>query len=151
VIWLLRHAQAADGSPDSERPLTEHGEEHARDAGAALAAMGVSLDSCVSSPKVRAADTARIVCEQIGGVEVILDERLAGGPFDPNELADEFGEQLLLVGHDPDFSLAVHKTTGAQVRMKKAGLAGISNGELIVLLRPAELSAIAAAAPAASE
>lgn len=151
VIWLLRHAEAADGSPDSERPLTERGEEQARDAAAALAAMGVSVDACVSSPKVRAADTARIVCEQLDGTELHLDERLAGGPFDPNELVADFGEDVLLVGHDPDFSLAVHRMTGAQVRMKKCGLAVVSKGELILLLRPAELGAIAAAAPAASE
>jgi hypothetical protein len=40
--------------------------------------------------------------------------------------------------------MAVHAATGAQVRMKKGGLAGIEKGELIVLLRPAELEAIAA-------
>jgi phosphohistidine phosphatase len=151
VIWLLRHAQAADGSPDAERPLTAKGEAQSRDAGAALATMGIKLDACVSSPKVRAADTARLVCEQLDGVEVHLDERLAGGPFDPHELADEFGEEVLLVGHDPDFSAAVHSATGAQVRLKKSGLAAISKGELVVLLRPSELSTIAAAAPARSD
>jgi phosphohistidine phosphatase len=148
VIWLLRHGQAADGSPDSERPLTDKGEHQSRDAGAALAAMGVKLDACVSSPKVRAADTARLVCEQFDGAEVQLDDALAGGPFDPYELAGQYGEEVLLVGHDPDFSAAVHNATGAQVRMKKGGLAGISKGELVLLMRPAELNAIAAAAPA---
>jgi phosphohistidine phosphatase len=151
VIWLLRHAHANDGSPDAERRLSERGEKQARDAGAALAALGVKLDACVSSPKVRAADSARLVCEQLGGVEVQLDDRLAGGPFDPGEVARDYGEDVLLVGHDPDFSAAVHRTTGAQVRMKKCGLAAIAKGELVLLLRPAELSAIAAAAPARSE
>src|SRR5262245_55139459 len=60
VIFLLRHADAAAGSPDAERPLSERGEEQARDAGGALAALGVQLDACVSSPMVRAADTARL-------------------------------------------------------------------------------------------
>jgi len=151
VIWLLRHGQAADGSPDAERPLTEKGKAQSRDAGLALAALGVKLDACISSPKVRAAQTARVACEQIGGVEVQVDERLAGGPFDPEELAAEYGEDVLLVGHDPDFSAAVHSATGAQVRMKKGGLAGFAKGELAVLMRPSELSAIAAAAPARSE
>jgi phosphohistidine phosphatase len=151
VIWLLRHAEAADGSPDTERPLTERGEEQARDAGAALAAMGLTLDACVSSPKLRAADTARIVCDPLGGLEVQLDDRLSGGPFDPYELAEEYGEEVLLVGHDPDFSAAVHRATGAQVRMKKCGLAAIAKGELVLLMRPSELSAIAAAEPARSE
>ena len=49
----------------------------------------------------------------------------------------------MLVGHDPDFSMAVHTLTGAQVRMKKGGLAAIDNGKLIVLLRPRELEQIA--------
>jgi phosphohistidine phosphatase len=148
VIWLLRHAQAADGSPDAERPLTDKGEEHAREAGSALAELGVSFDACVSSPKVRAADTARLVCEQLGGLEVQLDDRIAGGPFDPYELGEDYGEEVLLVGHDPDFSAAVHKATGAQVRLKKCGLAVVSKGELVMLLRPSELSAIAATARA---
>jgi len=151
VIWLLRHAQAADGSPDADRPLTEKGEAQARNAGAALAAMGVKLEACISSPKIRAADTARIVCEQLSGVDVQLDDRLGGGPFEPGDVAGEFGEEVLLVGHDPDFSAAVHRTTGAQVRMKKGGLAAVAKGELVLLLRPSELSAIAAAAPAASK
>ncbi|HKF79996.1 MAG TPA: phosphoglycerate mutase family protein [Thermoleophilaceae bacterium] len=151
MIWLLRHAEAEDGSPDAERPLTRQGEAQSRDTGAALASMGVSFDACASSPKLRAADTARIVCEQLDGLEVQLDERLGGGPFDPRALAAELGEEVLLVGHDPDFSLAVHRMTGAQVRMQKCGLAAVAKGELILLLRPSELSAIAAAVPARSE
>jgi hypothetical protein len=50
---------------------------------------------------------------------------------------------VLLVGHDPDFSMAVHALTGAQVRLKKGGLAAIDTGELIALMRPSELEAIA--------
>ncbi len=75
----------------------------------------------------------------------------SGGPFDPYEVAADYGEEVLLVGHDPDFSAAVHSATGAQVRMKKGGLAALWKGELILLMRPAELSAIGAAAPARSE
>jgi phosphohistidine phosphatase len=142
MIWLLRHGDAAEGSPDAERPLTERGEEESRVAGAALAALGVRLDACVTSPKVRALDTARIACDQLDGVDPVVDERLAGGPFDPHEVAGEHGEEVLLVGHDPDFSAAVHRMTGAQVRMKKGGLAGVEKGELKVLLRPPDLRAM---------
>jgi hypothetical protein len=39
--------------------------------------------------------------------------------------------------------MAVHGLTGAQVRMKKGGLAGIEKGELMVLLRPSELTELA--------
>ena len=144
VIWLLRHGDAADGSPDAERPLTPKGEGQSRAAGAALAALGVALDACLASPKVRAADTARLVCEQLDGVEVRLEPKLAGGPIEAESLASGLGEEVLLVGHDPDFSMAVHRMTGAQVRLKKGGLAGVHKGELIVLLRPIELEALGA-------
>jgi phosphohistidine phosphatase len=142
MIWLLRHGEAADGSPDADRPLTERGAQDSRAAGAAMAALGVSLDACLTSPKLRALDTARLACEPLE-LEPIADERLSGGPFDADELTVEHGEDILLVGHDPDFSAAVHRMTGAQVRMRKGGLAGVSKGELRVLLRPRELAAIA--------
>ncbi len=50
---------------------------------------------------------------------------------------------MLLVGHDPSFTLTLHQLTGAQARMRKGGLAAIAKGELVTLLRPAELAAIA--------
>ena len=95
-----------------------------------------------ASPKVRAAETARLACDALG-VEPELEPKLAGGPFDAEALAAGLGDDVLLVGHDPDFSSAVHALTGAQVRMKKGGLAGIESGELRVLLRPNELKRIA--------
>jgi phosphohistidine phosphatase len=143
MMWLLRHGEAADGSPDAERPLTEKGREQSRAAGAALKTLGVKLDACLTSPKVRAADTARLVCEELGGVVPQFEPKLSGGPIRPHELAAGLGDDVMLVGHDPDFSLAVHRLTGAQVRLKKGGLAGVANGELRVLLRPTELAAIA--------
>ena len=146
MIWLLRHGDAAEGSPDAERPLTDKGREQSRAAGAALKALGIEIDACMTSPKVRAADTARLACEQLGGVEPQLEPKLSGGPFDAEALAAGLGDNVLLVGHDPDFSTAVHDLTGAQVRMKKGGMAGVDRGELIVMLRPRELKAIARAA-----
>ena len=143
MIWLLRHGDAQDGSPDAERPLTDKGREQSRAAGAALKALGVEISACLTSPKVRAADPAQIACAELGEVEPQLEPKLAGGPFDAEALAAGLGENVLLVGHDPDFSAAVHSLTGAQVRMKKGGLAGVEKGELMVLLRPAELTAIA--------
>jgi phosphohistidine phosphatase len=143
VIWLLRHGDAQDGSPDAERPLTDKGRDQSRAAGAALRALGVEIDACLTSPKVRAADTARIACAELGDIEPQLEPKLAGGPFDAEALAAGLGDDVLLVGHDPDFSSAVHSLTGAQVRMKKGGVAGIDRGELIVLLRPRELKILA--------
>jgi phosphohistidine phosphatase len=142
VLWLLRHGDAEDGTPDSERPLSDKGREQAKAVGGALKALGVDLDACLASPKVRAADTARIACEPLG-IEPHLEPKLSGGPFDAQALAAGLGDDVLLVGHDPDFSMAVHSLTGAQVRLKKGGLAGIEKGELMVLLRPRELKRIA--------
>jgi phosphohistidine phosphatase len=139
---LLRHGDAAEGSPDAERPLTDKGREQSRAAGVALKKLGVNIDACLTSPKVRAADTAQLACEELGDVEPQLEPKLAGGPFDAEALAAGLGEDVLLVGHDPDFSAAVHSLTGAQVRMKKGGLAAVDRGELILMLRPKELKAI---------
>jgi len=127
ILWLLRHAEAEDGLPDDERPLTERGAMQADAAGRALSILGVHIDACLSSPKLRAVQTAERACEPLG-VPVTLEPALSGEPFD--------------VGHDPSFSLLLHDLTGTQARMKKGGLAGISKGELVALLRPSELSAI---------
>ena len=141
MLWLLRHAEAADGVPDDERPLTDRGTRQAEAAGLALETLGATVSVCLSSPKVRAVQTAELACAPLG-VEVTVDRRLAGEPFEVDELTAGL-EDVLLVGHDPSFSLTVHDLTGAQARMKKGGLAGIHKGELVVLLRPSELSAIA--------
>lgn len=142
MIWLVRHTEAEDGSPDSQRRLTEKGRRDAQTIGAALARLGLELEGCVTSPKVRARDTAVPVCEQLG-LEMNEDERLAGGPFDPHEVAGDVGESVLLVGHEPDLSMAVHRMTGAQVRLAKGAVVGVDRGELKVLLRPRELRALA--------
>lgn len=143
MLWLLRHAEAEDGLPDDQRPLTERGAMHADAAGRALAVLEIHLDACLSSPKLRAVQTAERACEPLG-VAVTIEQALCGEPFDVRELTAGLGD-VLLVGHDPSFSLLLHELTGAQSRMKKGGLAGISKGELVALLRPSELAAIAKA------
>jgi phosphohistidine phosphatase len=141
MLWLLRHAEAADGLPDDERPLTDQGTRQAEAVGRALSRLGTHIDVCLSSPKLRALQTAQLACDPIG-VAVTPEPALSGEPFDVHALTAGLGD-VLLVGHDPSFSLTLHDLTGVQARMKKGGLAGISKGELVVLLRPAELAAIA--------
>lgn len=141
VIWLLRHGDAEEGSPDADRRLTERGEREARTAGAALAALGVKLDACLSSPRLRAAETARLACEQVGADRVQLEPALSRGPFDAVHLCAGLGE-VLLVGHEPDLSNAVRELTGARVELKKGALAGVEDGELRVLLRPGDAAAL---------
>lgn len=142
MIYLLRHGETEDGAGnDAARRLTEKGERQARDAGRALAALGVEVDACLASPKVRALETARLACEALG-VEVELTEALRGGPFDALELAAGRGD-VLLVGHEPDFSAEAGRLTGAKVAMKKGGIAVVDGSTLLALLRPKELRRIA--------
>jgi phosphohistidine phosphatase len=142
VIWLLRHGTAEDSAEDdASRRLTEKGERQSRAAGAALAALEVRIDACLTSPKVRARDTARIACDELG-VEVEEADALRGGDFDPEALAAGRGD-VLLVGHEPDLSRAVQAATGARVALKKGAVAAIEDGTLVALLRPAQLRAIA--------
>jgi phosphohistidine phosphatase len=141
VLWLLRHGDAADGSPDAERPLTKKGEKQSRAAGLALKALGVKMDACLTSPKVRAADTARLACRALG-VEPEVAGELNGGGFDSDGLAAGRGD-VLLVGHNPDFSDEVARLTGARAKLRKGGLAIIDGGTLLALLGPEELAAIA--------
>jgi phosphohistidine phosphatase len=146
MLWLLRHAEAADGLPDDERPLTERGMRQAADAGLALSRLQVNIEVCLSSPKLRALQTAQLACEPLG-VQVTVEPALAGEPFDVLALTAGLGD-VLLVGHDPSFSLTLHDLTGVQARMRKGGLACIWKGELMTLMRPSELAAIAAATEA---
>lgn len=141
MIWLLRHAEAADGALDEDRSLTERGTQHAEAAGRALSRLGATIDACLTSPKLRARQTAELACRPLG-VGVTIEPALSGEPFDVHELTAGLGD-VLLVGHDPSFSLTLHDLTGAQARMRKGGLAAIEKGELLVLLRPRELAAIA--------
>ncbi len=151
-LWLLRHGDAEPHGTrsDSERRLTERGEEQARSAGLALKALGVQPALVYTSPKVRARDTALLACEALG-VEPVEHRPLTSG-FDAAEAlvlaeSDEDGDgRVVVVGHEPDFSTVVHDLTGARIDMKKGGIAGVrldgAHGELIVLLRPRELEAM---------
>jgi phosphohistidine phosphatase len=142
VIWFLRHGEAEDdAADDASRRLTPKGERQSRAAGRALAALEVPIEACLASPKVRAHATAELACEPLG-VAVETAAALRGGDFDPAELAAGRGD-VMLVGHEPDFSRAIQHLTGARVDLKKGGLAAVDDGELLTLLRPRQIRAIA--------
>jgi phosphohistidine phosphatase len=126
---------------DDDRPLTERGIRQADAAGIALARLGERIDVCLSSPKLRAVQTAEHACESLA-IEVRHEPALGGSPFDVEALTAGLGT-VLIVGHDPSMSLVLHDLTGTQARMKKGGLAAVNKGELVMLLRPSELAAIA--------
>jgi len=144
VIYLLRHGDAEEGTgDDAARRLTPKGERQARAAGEALRSLSTTINACLTSPKVRAADTARLACEALG-LEPEIAEDLREGTFDSLTLAAGRGD-VLLVGHEPDFSGEVARLTGANVKLRKGGLAIVDGNILQALLRPKDLAAIAAA------
>lgn len=143
MLFFLRHGEAEeDHGDDAARRLTDKGERQARAAGAALAAMDLGVDACLTSPKLRACETARLACEALS-LEPETASELRGGVFDALSLAVGRGN-VLLVGHEPDFSNEVARLTGARVKLRKGGLAIVEGSTLLALLRPGDLKALAA-------
>lgn len=153
-LWMLRHGEAVphDSKPDAERELTPRGRLQADHAGAALAAVNEEFTACYSSPKVRAWETAELACGHLN-VDPVSESSLADGfsRVDALALLEAHGEdaKVLVVGHEPSFSQVVYDFTSGRVDFKKGGIAGIkasrTAGELLVLLRPKEIEALAEA------
>lgn len=140
LLLFLRHGEAEEdhGDGDAARRLTPKGERQARAVGRALAAMEIDIDACLTSPKVRAAATARLACEALS-LEPETANELRGGPFDALALAAGRGS-VLLVGHEPDFSDEIARLTGGKVKLRKGGLAIVDGSTLRALLRPRDLA-----------
>ncbi len=143
MIYLLRHGDAEndDGGGDANRRLTAKGKAQAAFAGRAIAVLGLNIDACLTSPRVRARDTAGIACDALT-VEPEIIESIGDGSYDTLDLAAGRGD-VMIVGHEPVLSSEVARLTGANVKLKKGGLAILDVGTLKALLRPAELAAIA--------
>jgi phosphohistidine phosphatase len=148
ILWLLRHGDAEPhgARSDFERRLTARGERQSRAAGCAFARLGIRFDAVFASPRVRALQTARLACAEVG-IEPVVYEPLSGG-FDEGDWAalvagESPGASLLLVGHEPDLSGLVAAITGARVEMKKGGIAAIRDRQLVELLRPGEIELVA--------
>jgi phosphohistidine phosphatase len=132
-LHLLRHAHAGDpvksDASDAARPLTEKGRQQAERLGLFLARSGFRPDAILSSPKVRAVETARLVAAALGGRVAVIDD--LGGPLDlalVERLLRTAGDPRspLLVGHDPDFSALAADLVGiAELPLKKAALVRI--------------------------
>lgn len=149
MIYLLRHGDAEDGNgDDAARRLTTKGERQSQAAGEALAVLGAEIDACLTSPKVRAAETARLACRALD-LRAETAEELRGGRFDSLSLIAGRGT-VLLVGHEPDFSTEVSRLTGARAKLRKGGLAIVDGSTLVALLRPKDLTAIATSHPGAA-
>jgi phosphohistidine phosphatase len=111
-VLIVRHAEAAPGSPDELRKLTPAGREQARRLGERLNADGFVADAVLTSPLLRARETAAAL--GLGDPEV--DERLAPGasPDELREAASERGGTVVVVAHQPDCGYAAAAFTGAE-------------------------------------
>ena len=145
---MLRHGDAEPhgARDDFDRRLTARGERQATGAGRALARLGVRFEAVYASPRVRALDTARLACAELG-CEPVVRESLGGG-FGARDAAELLAPHrgaaaVMLVGHEPDLSGLAAALTGARIEMKKGGLAAIGGGALLALLRPREIELVA--------
>jgi phosphohistidine phosphatase len=153
-LYFLRHGLAdrsAWNGADDERPLTEEGALRMAREAESLARLDLAPEVILTSPLVRARQTAQIVAERLGLLSRLqVDERLAadfGAARLPVMLADHPGaSSLLLVGHEPSFSETVGELTGGKLVFKKGGLARVDlepgepgeplSGTLVWLLPP---------------
>jgi phosphohistidine phosphatase len=157
-LYFLRHGQAGERSEwighDEERPLTEAGLAQTAREAVGLTRLGLLPDLILTSPLVRARQTAEILAQELGIPErVAIDEQLSPG-FGRKELRSIVGahsarSKLMLVGHEPDFSNVIGRLIGgAEVVMKKGGLAIVEltdpqllEGRLLCLVTPKMLEA----------
>ena len=102
-IYLVRHAEAGPGEPDELRTLTSHGRWQAQDLGERFTRRGIQLDAVLSSPLLRARQTADAIASA-AGVAAEPDERLAPGATAEGVRAAVAGrgETVVVVGHQPD-------------------------------------------------
>jgi phosphohistidine phosphatase len=166
-LYLLRHAIAANKDDpafesDSERPLTKKGIKKFRKAARGIERLGVSFDAILSSPLVRARQTADLVAE-ILGQESAVDEMPALAPeSSPEQLVSELSsvegkEHVMLVGHEPflgnlaGFLLTRKNDSDVRIPLKKGGICRIEidtvpptqAGTMHWLLTPKQLRMIA--------
>jgi phosphohistidine phosphatase SixA len=160
-LSLLRHAHAGDPAkwkgPDAERPLSPKGRQQAEQLAGFLAEHRLRPDHLVSSPKIRAVQTAEAVAHafdlpihqdgrlgdplDLPTLDAILDDALGG------ERAASGPQRVMLVGHDPDFSELLMELTGIpDLTMRKGALARIDaprplrpGGGTLVWLVPPQL------------
>jgi phosphohistidine phosphatase len=125
-LTLLRHGPAVDREewtePDPERPLTKEGINATTELVEAARSV-IKASEIWTSPWVRARQTAEIA-SSIWKLPLRETEWLAGGATTAHERASRLHHQtdVVLVGHEPDFSEFVRFLCGAQIELKKAGL-----------------------------
>ncbi len=152
-LLLLRHADAVSSAPtDDLRSLSEKGRLQAKRVARFCKERELQPDLILTSPFLRAEETARIVAQELKS-ELVLSAFLASGMM-PSAAIEELRaylrfECVLLVGHEPDLSALAGTLLGAgntgAIRMRKATLAGLfvesltPGGAQLEFLIPAKL------------
>jgi phosphohistidine phosphatase len=143
-LYIIRHAIAMDeGTPeyehDSDRPLTDKGRKKMRQIARGLRALGVEFDLILSSPYIRASETADILADVFKmKKKIVFSENLI--PMgEPDLLIAEINkshavDSLALVGHEPNLSSLVGLLTADDAKLditiKKGGVCQLSTNDL---------------------
>jgi phosphohistidine phosphatase len=122
-VYLIRHAAAAPGEHDELRALNEKGRGQARKLGKRFAKDGLRPDAIVSSPLLRARETAEAIARATG-VDAETDTRLSPGATsdDLRDVVAGRGNIVVVVAHQPDCSAITAGITGESVDFKTAGV-----------------------------
>lgn len=137
-LYLLRHGIALPHGtpevPDDERPLTPKGERRLRQVGRGLRRLGLKLDRIVTSPLPRARQTAEIVAEELGVVDLLEDADALRADRDASLIRDwvlnRSEAKLMLVGHNPSLTDLVGLLIGSPhgvppCELRKGGIAAL--------------------------
>jgi phosphohistidine phosphatase len=132
-LYLLRHGIAEDGigMPDSQRQLTAEGRKKLRKVLQLALEAGVRPDYILSSPYIRARQTANIAAEELHFSGQVIESSHLTPDANPRDAWKELreyrqAEQVLVAGHNPHLSDLVCLLTGARagaIEMRKAGIA----------------------------
>lgn len=142
-LYFLRHGLAdwpAWSGADDDRPLNDLGIAETRDVAKGLRRMQVTPDVVISSPLPRAGQTARIVAAELGA-KLVQEAALSPGCTAKKllHLLEQHPlEEVMVVGHEPDFSRMIEALTGSRVKIAKSGVAlvDLDSGNLLWLLPP---------------
>jgi phosphohistidine phosphatase len=130
ILYLLRHGKAdwPDWTgPDDERPLTAEGIDEMRLIAGAFKRLKLAPGFILSSPLPRALKTAEIAAAALG---LAVEQRVELEPgFDRRKcdalLGTRAGADVMIVGHEPDFSRLIRSLTGGAVKFSKAATAAV--------------------------
>jgi phosphohistidine phosphatase len=130
LVFLIRHGHAEKGEPDATRPLSDRGRDEARALGERLANHATPPRLVLTSPLLRARQTAEAVA-QATGAEMRVDERLAPGATEEHfrNVLEDATDAVAVVGHQPDCSLFATALTGNDPGFSTGGFAELRFGE----------------------